>query len=174
MKRLLSLLLLLFTLNASAQYVAGVFLRQEYNSVKQQLEKRYGYSYSSNHNKIEYKDISIGGINYEWAEFQFVYHSQAMRLNTVEFSYHFKLSELNDAKKYRDYIASVYAKKYEDIVEAKNEDGFKMYGCSYNEDYGRPAIIINLCKSKSIAGETFYYVTVNYGPVYQNDEIDDI
>lgn len=176
MRRLLSLLLLLFTLNVFGQSVAGVSLRDEYSKVERTLEQRYGTAIVKEYNEISYKEITVGGITYEFSDFEFLYRNttQDRRLNSVRFSNRFKLTELNKAKSHRDYIASVYAKKYNDIEETKDEYGFKMYRCSYNPLSESFRIIIYLVKGESKGGDTYYYVVVHYGPAYYDNIEDDI
>lgn len=176
MKRILSLLLLLLTLNVFGQSVAGVSLGDGYDNVERTLEQRYGSTIFKEYNEILYQDISIGGITYDFSKFYFVYRPEIKerRLNQVYLSSYFKLSELNKAKSHRDYIASIYAKKYNDIEERIDDDGFKYYVCSYNPYSDFYRIGIFLYKEESKGGETFYYVGVSYGPYYKSSSLDDI
>lgn len=155
--------------------VAGVSLGDEYSRVESLLEYRYGTTFSKEHNEICYYEINIGGINYDSASFDFIYRSATRdrRLNGVFLSSHFKLSELEQAKRYRDRIAELYAKKYYDMESLNNDDGFKIYRCALNADREFFMILISLKKSVSKGGDTFYYVTVSYGPQYE-ESTDDI
>lgn len=171
---MLLLLILCGSIYAQIPSVAGVSLGDPYDITESTLEKRYGSTIGKEYNKITYYDMTVGGYTYNFATFEFSYVMGERRLNLVELSRHFELSELSRAKQFRDNIAETYARKYTDMDSFTDENGFKLYRCFLNRSKKYYNILITLSKGKSRGGDTFYYVNVSYGPWFMSETPDDI
>ncbi len=138
--------------------VAGIRFGMDKYSAHFMLKNRFGYHYKEDGNIITYYNITIGSIEYEFADFYF----SNKGLCSVRLSKHFALSQFEKAKQMRDDIAYCYGLKYKNIksrVDQKTK--IKYYVCGMVENHAYP-IIINLEKSTSKGGDSFYYVIVEY------------
>ena len=138
--------------------VAGVDFGSSRYSVLSKLKERFGYSYRENGNCISFMDVNIGGFEYEFAEFHFSRNG----LCYVQLQKHFDVNKFDKAKIFRDNIASSYGRKYKNIKSRIDDrTKIKYYVCGMMENRKYP-IVIDLIKSTSKGGQTFYYVTVDY------------
>lgn len=169
-KLLLTLALALCFIMGQAQSVLGIKFGSSYDEVKEQLENRFGY-YSTHPSggNIVMSNISMGGVEFNLAEFGFQYKGNYSWFNSATFQKYFAVSETKDAKEVRDYLYSLIREKYEDeyLETFTNEEGFKCYKFGLNPyDDSKVLGIISLTKSKGKDGKQRLYLLLEYLPIW--------
>ena len=168
MKRFIVILLTLaFIVGCQAQRtrtsvtMCGIKMGTPRNQVKSILVGRFGEDYVDDiANRIEVYNGSSGGITYKYMTFDFVWANGALRLNGGVFQSWFDLTEWEDAFLYRDYIKSIYEKKYK--LKELDVDGYTWYLFG-GQNPPNGAIVVELRRNNE--GEQKYYVGVAYfGP----------
>lgn len=174
MKRALLLSLLLFPSILSAQSVLGIKFGSSYETVKAQLEKRFGrYKVSEDEGCLNMYGLRIGEIYFTFGTFNFQYDGDKSYFNSANFSLPADKNEVEDMKYMRDYLYSQLKEKYKDeyLEEFTNEEGFKCYKFGINPlDSSKVLGIISLQRMKSNDGETRLYLNLDYLPIYYIDK----
>lgn len=137
--------------------VAGVEFGTKRYSAIEKFKSRFGYSYTDNGTYVTFREPSIGGNDFSYAEFYFKGDTFCAACLTRLF----ELSDFNKAKAFRDRLATQYGNKYENIKSRIDKAGFKYYLCGMVEN-GRYPIWIGIEKSQSKGGKTYYYVSISY------------
>lgn len=133
------------------------------------LRERFGYAaVSEEGGNIEVANGMIGNIHHDYMTFYFTWTGDESVFNGACLSTPFEISQKKDAIKQREFIKSIYERKYE-IKETTNQDGFKTYMFGDSE-YLYGAITID--KGRGVDGKIRYYTQVYYfGPYDELDEI---
>ena len=174
MNKIIALIFLTITvLTASAQSsglsVCGIRMGTPKSQAKAILETRFGKDYVYEEDgDLTVLGGNIGGIYYKTMEFHFTWIDDSLKFNGAHFGISYEMNEQNDAIKKRDFIKSVYEKKY-DILEVDNDDGFKSY---YFVEDDNACGAIWLCNAECNDGKTRLHLMVMYfGPYDESDEI---
>lgn len=169
----LFLSLILSSLTISAQIsnisICGIPMGTPRDEAKEILQERFGrYSVHEDGGDLKIYGGSVGGFSYRFLNFYFTWVNGKPRFNGAGFSTPFELTEQREAIENRDLIKSTYEKKY-DIVERKNDDGFKYYIFGSDEQY---CGLIEIRKGKSNDGKVRLHLNVYYfGPYGEEDDI---
>lgn len=164
---------LMITMSGFAQRatmsVCGIKMGTPKEDAKSMLRDRFGYSaVGEESGNLTVYDGSVGGISHQFMTFYFAWINGKSLFNGALLSTPFELSQQKEAIDHREIIKSVYERKY-DIVEYKNDDGFKSY---WFEKYGELCGYTTIQKSKSKDGKTrLYTVVFYYGPYSETDDI---
>lgn len=162
-------LILAISAQSSTVSVCGIPMGTEKKAAEKILEERFGsINVREESGNLAVDEGFVGGVHHEFLTFYFSWINGKSILNGAKFSNPFELNEQNKATEYRDYLKSIYAKKYR-IREDVNEFGFKVY---YFGDIDSFCGIITTYKSKSKDGKTRFYTDVIYFAPY--DETCDI
>ena len=82
---------------------------------------------------------------------------------------------MSEALRVRDYIYSIYQKKYHSISIKYHDNKIKYYVLGENPDKeGYGLVDIDLYRGKNKKGENRIFVTVSYGPINYIDTQEDI
>lgn len=155
--------------------VCGVTFGEDYLSVENKLQKRYGEkSISSSRNEIIYYDFPMGNNNFNSVKFCFQYDKNGKSFfYGARFSLRFDLDNKSGAVLAREYISKTLSKKYGEKASTIGDDGIEYYFYGKHPFEDLYLISLYVVKGKSNGGELFYYLTMEYGPIYFVDTNDD-
>ena len=150
------------TNGAEVTSVAGIKFGLSKYSFKSEMHERFSSSYyEEDGNIITVDNISVGQLQYDYAEFYFK-DDKFVAASLVK---SFPVNNFQAAKNYRDDIADRYCLKYRNMNSFTGPDKIKFYLCGKPEikgdTYSFP-IRIELGKYKSRKGIYRYYVSVHY------------
>lgn len=140
--------------------VAGVSFGTSRSSALSALRSRFNYNDVDEGNCVTfYDDVSIGGVNYNYARFYFN-NDKLVAASLVKY---FSIKNFQAAKNLRDRIAGQYLMKYRNMYSNTDHNGIKFYQCGRVDlMLFRYPIAIYITKSKGRDGIMRYYVTVDY------------
>lgn len=138
--------------------VAGVSFGTSRSTALSALRSRFNYSDVDEGNCVTFwDDVSIGGINYNYARFYFIDD----KLAAASLVKYFSIKNFQAAKNLRDRIAGQYHMKYRNMYSNTDHNGIKFYQCGRLDFIWYP-IKIYINKGKGVDGIMRYYVTVDY------------
>ena len=184
-KFLLIAALLISALTANAQSVLGINFGSSYETVKEKLEQRFGrYSTKDDGGDIIMTHIKMGGIDFNYAEFNFQYspNSSTSWFNGASFQKFYSLNDVEAAKRDRDYLIAIlkekYHGKYDGFSEYTNDQGFKCGRFGNDPTFNAPGVsrilgYICIENSKGKDCITRLYLMLNYGPLEYIDRTSD-
>lgn len=141
--------------------VCGILFGTSYEAAEKELSKKYGEkSYGSSINSIEYYDIKVGNIFFEFASFNFQNAYGSRLFNEADFYNHFETKK--DAEEFLEYVSDTLFEKYNDMEKLYDKNDMPLYRCGLNETEGKFRILVTLSKGKSKGGDTYYYVHMYY------------
>lgn len=166
MKKLFLILFILVPLvcHAALPTILGIQFGSSYEYTKTILDNRLNSgnsSYQASKGELNYYDVTIGGIFYKVANFEFTNVNGVYKLTYAFLYSHYNLNELTTAKNDRDYIKSIYSQKY-NLTTSKNQSGFNYYHATFVDDEEFLYMKIHLYKGKNRGGETKYFSGVSY------------
>lgn len=174
MKRVLStiILMLAFASLGRAQglpSVAGVMFGSRYSTCKTILDQRFNGgkdSYQNSTNKLTYYDVSFAGEQFDYVDFDFQVEGSATYLYSIFFASRFNLNSVENAKRQRDRLYTVFSEKYDFRWSGTDKDGFKYYIFGHSPNNRENGFInIKTSKGETKGGEMKYWTTLSYGPV---------
>lgn len=172
MKKIILLLLLLFSLNLHAQKVAGVRMGTTYESCKTLLDNRFNggrHSYQSTANMLAYNDVQFANQTFDYGIFNFQSDGYRTYLNEIVFIKIIPIENPNVARMIRDNLVDLYKDRYDTYDTWLPKGDFRCYEF-YNESDPEQAhcnIITSYEHNKKKI-----MLQVHYGPVsYFEDDI---
>lgn len=172
-KYILLLVFLISTVIGSAQTssfsICGIPMGTEKSEAEKILKERFGLlKVRDDAGDLSILDGQAGGIYHKFMTFNFSWINGKSVLNGATFSTPFELNEQKRTTEFREFIKSVYEKKYR-IKEYVNEDGYKCYEFGDIDSFVGN---ITVHKSKSKDGKTRLFTDIIYYAPY--DVTDDI
>lgn len=178
MKRIITTILCSASLSFMyAQSVLSIPFGSSYEHVKECLENRIGkFHVFEEGGNLWTTDISLGDYKFHFGNFDFQHGNYGSYLSHACFSKHFDLDSKGAAIKFRDALKDILYNKYgeEYYEEYSNDDEFKCYKFGLNpKDESKVFVLLTTFKGESNAGKFYYYVNIDYGPVYYIDKDSD-
>lgn len=165
---LLMCMLAAFPLVGIAQSVLGIEFGSSYQQTKKALEGRYGADNVSELESALYIfDLQLGNYYFNLASFEFQRDANGTYFNYAKFERRFSVNDVKTAKTERDYLFSLIEEKYKgDNGSYINDQGFKCYWFGHNPKSIGALGVVHLEKEKSRGGQTYLFLTLEYGPIY--------
>lgn len=165
---LLMCVLVTFPLVGLAQSVLGIELGSSYRQTKKALEDRYGVgSVSELEGGLYVFDLQMGDYYFNLASFEFQRDANGTYFNHAKFERRFSVNDVKTAKTERDYLFGLIEEKYKDDNGSYiNDQGFKCYWFGKNPKSIGALGVVHLEKGKSRGGQTYLFLTLEYGPIY--------
>ena len=139
--------------------VGGTKFGDSKERVKEVMRTRGNFDYSSDTHSINYKDVKIGGITYQYVTFYFK-NGKLVSVNMQQPFYEWRDTE---AKMMYENVSDQYKRKYSNFKELLNDEDDKLSTCgAYIDGYDYKPIHVSLDKSLSKGGDIMYYVIVDY------------
>lgn len=144
--------------------VAGISFGGTKADVRAQLMRKYGTPFSDNEHEIQYSHISMGGNDYDFATFYFMYNPENKRneFAAAVFQKSYTSYQEKEASYFFDGVATQYASKYTNENRKKEDHGDKFYTYGKVDKDGYFPIALSLEKSLSKGGDMRMYVIVSY------------
>lgn len=157
-----------FPLVGLAQSVLGIKFGSSYWQTKKALEDRYGTDNVAEVKGVLYVfDVQLGNYYFNLASFEFQRDANGTYFNYAEFERRYPVNDVETAKTERDYLFGLIEEKYKDENGSyTNDQGFKCYWFGKNPKSTGALGSVYLNKGKSRGGETFLFLTLEYGPIY--------
>ena len=165
---LLMSVLVTFPLVGLAQSVLGIEFGSSYQQTKKALEDRYGeHNVSEKESALYVFDLQMGNYYFNVARFEFQRDANGTYFNYAHFERRFSVNDIETAKTERDYLFGLIKEKYKDENASYiNDQGFKCYWFGHNPKSIAPVGVVYLEKEKSRGGQTYLFLTLEYGPIY--------
>lgn len=165
---LLMCVLVTFPLVGLAQSVLGIEFGSSYQQTKKALEDRYGaHNVSEMEGALYVFNLQMGNYYFNAAHFDFQRDANGTYFNYAKFERRFSVNEVGTAKTERDYLFGLIEEKYKDDNGSYiNDQDFKCYWFGNNPKSVSPLGVVYLEKGKSRGGETYLFLTLEYGPIY--------
>ena len=179
MKKVLLIIFCLVSLITHAQKVApsvaGVKFGTPFEEVKHYLEQKFRMPYESGKGKISYYEVTIGGLYFDFAIFDFVYKERLYRLNEVALVRDFTTNDWRRAEETINMMKNTLSKKYKVVKVETRKHSYFLYMPSESNTVFMP-MLLSMNEWKSQRGEWRIYVGIYYGPYYPKDikEIDEL
>lgn len=166
-----------FFFECNAQSVLGIDFGSSYNDVKSALINRFGLiNVLEDGGKIEIYNLSMGDMDFDYAEFNFQRNGSASYFNGAHFESHYSLSDVSGVEIMRDNLYDTLADKYKKQYLGKytNDQGFVCYKFGLNPRDSTTVLgTIQLEKSYGKDGKMRLYLSLDYGPIYYLDKASD-
>ena len=146
--------------------VAGVEFGWPYSKCKRILDNKFNGcddSYQLEKNRLEYRNISFAGSNFDYVDFYFEANENATYLSTIRFVSGYDLDDLSSAKLQLEDLRKVYSEKYEFRWSKTDDQKLPCYVFGHNpREQEKGLVVISIEKIKNGKGDMRYWTMITY------------